>query len=1078
MVSRVSVGSSFRDLTGYLTDRSERVEWVSAHGEVSAEPSIAAGQMEAVALMSRAEKPVLHVSVSFAEGDLDEGPGGSPWGSRERAERAVLAVLDKAGLSGHQALMVAHNDKDHPHVHVMLNRVSQHAPAAWDLDWHRLKVRLAVEEVEREQGFRLTGKNALDQGKELPVKMTRNEWDVENSGRRSFPRLVREEAGDALNGAGSWAELHRELARAGLRIERTQRGGLVTEDSGRTVSLSRVGRNVSFPKLERRLGPYVEARIEDRVAGLGSGTKGLGSRSGASADGRNNQPLTPTSPMAGSTTASLPPDKGQATPQPDGAARSAQMANDQAALQHAHAARAADRERRRPERSGGQPQRPEPTAARPDRRDPERAKAEAATATVAASALNKRAAEAPQKDAARTFQNVQPAQQSCRPADRLPGEIEGARKLPSEQRLAEGRAAVMAGKSEGEIAKAFNKYGVVYEKGQAGVKLTALKEPPRTEPPRGEPSRNQTTQPDRAQHGRGTASQPERSQAAPPVRPAEPSRQQAAPRREPAPNSGRAQDSSRALESPRANPTGKSEQRQPDPAPQQKPAAARGSQAGAPAQDRQAGADQPQKTQSTKAPSTAAPEKGSANSPSLVSNDEGGKKDNGKDGGVKKALEKGAKAGSTITRISEDDGSKLRAGAAATVMTYSAAETAFEVAKGAHRAGKAIKDRVSQEGPSAGASKVQDLAGAASPAAASPAASSKPRVADPVVSKLQLDAEKAGRGGMAQRMLPGAIREASGAKQEVENLKSQISKGAGYQTDLRAAMAKTYADPVKAEQALREVASKRGVEAVREVIQKNPASLGALKQDQLRPSNVFKDRTQQAMSARMGIARPAEVVLRHEKSLAGRDLPKAEAAAAAAMGKVRSFQAAGRESTPEVRAALATRFENLSSAQKGAFRGMASTDARAQIVTGAAEKAHSVGSPIKDAAEKAAQQLSGPGVRFPGIVKTAVAPSPTPGMGKQAAGLVAGTAMTEGATGAAKAGSSPINVLRAAMGQAKELSQIARGDNSNAKDIMLKTSQKGAMLIPGVGKAVAVAITAARKADDLGKKVVATGQER
>jgi hypothetical protein len=456
-----------------------------------------------------------------------------------------------------------------------------------------------------------------------------------------------------------------------------------------------------------------------------------------------------------------------------------------------------------------------------------------------------------------------------------------------------------------------------------------------------------------------------------------------------------------------------------------------------------------------------------------VSNDEGSKKGKGKDGGVKKALEKGAKAGSTITRISEDDGSKLRAGAAAAVMSYSAAETAFEVAKGAHRGVKAIKDRVSQEGPSTGKPKVQDLAGAASPAAPS-----KPRVADPVVSKLQLDAEKAGRGGMAQRLLPGAIREASGAKQEVENLKSQLSKGAGYQTDLRAAMAKTYADPVKAEQALREVASKRGVEAVREVIQKNPASLGALKQDQLRPGNLFKDRTQPAMSARMGIARPAEVVLRHEKSLAGRDLPKAEAAVAAAMGKVKSFQAAGRESTPEVRAALATRFENLSPAQKGAFRGMASTDARAQIVIGAAEKAHSKGAPIKEAAEKAAQQVSGAGVRFAGVAKTATTPTPSPGLARQAAGYAAGTAVTNAGTAAANKVATPVSVFRAAAGQAKEVAQVARGDNNDAKELTLKVSQKTAVLIPKVGKAVSVGITAARKADDLAKRTVATGPER
>ena len=60
------------------------------------------------------EKPVCHYSLNWAP---DEEP------DRQEMSRAVDESLKALGLEKHQALIVAHNDKAHRHVHVIVNRV-------------------------------------------------------------------------------------------------------------------------------------------------------------------------------------------------------------------------------------------------------------------------------------------------------------------------------------------------------------------------------------------------------------------------------------------------------------------------------------------------------------------------------------------------------------------------------------------------------------------------------------------------------------------------------------------------------------------------------------------------------------------------------------------------------------------------------------------------------------------------------------------------------------------------------------------------------------------------------------------
>ena len=231
MVASASTGSSFGDLAAYLGGGEERVGWVETRNVFADDvPGAVAEMREQAALSSKCEKPVYHVTIAF-------DPSDNPTEAEIRG--AVDRTLRDVGLEDHQALVVRHVDRDHAHVHVMVNRVGPDG-RAWSTSQDRRKLRASVERQERELGVRWTGRNARAAG-------------VARETDRGFAREVRDRALGDLKEAPTWSDLDARLRAKGLRIERRGRGAVVT-DGKREAKLSSVSRSVSRPRLEARLG--------------------------------------------------------------------------------------------------------------------------------------------------------------------------------------------------------------------------------------------------------------------------------------------------------------------------------------------------------------------------------------------------------------------------------------------------------------------------------------------------------------------------------------------------------------------------------------------------------------------------------------------------------------------------------------------------------------------------------------------------------------------------------------------------------------------------------------------------------
>ena len=136
---------------------SERVGWADTRNLATFRPERAARLMAATARAApdlkrlaggspggrKLAKPVLHYSLSWAR---DETP------DKGEMNRAVDESLEALGLEGHEALIVAHEDTRHPHVHVIANRVDPETGKAAKLGNSKLRLSRWAEGYEREQG--------------------------------------------------------------------------------------------------------------------------------------------------------------------------------------------------------------------------------------------------------------------------------------------------------------------------------------------------------------------------------------------------------------------------------------------------------------------------------------------------------------------------------------------------------------------------------------------------------------------------------------------------------------------------------------------------------------------------------------------------------------------------------------------------------------------------------------------------------------------------------------------------------------------------------------------------------------
>ena len=277
--------SSFKRLLNYLTMERDpdtgktllRGDVVMSHNLVGIDT--AAAEMKGVeSLNPRCNDAVFHYELAWPPG---ERPSRAEWVD------SALYTLNQLGFKEHQYVLVAHEDKKHFHIHVMVNRVhpetyKAHTPYR---DWITLDG--AVRHLEAKYGWSHTpGPMRWDEDRKIAVPESKAERNASRSvqehptgapvqyehyhDEESLQTYVRREVAPHVRTlltrqSASWEALHALLAKSHLRIEKGEAGGytVLAIDHAIRVKASDVFRHNFAGKENRKateqlLGPWRE----------------------------------------------------------------------------------------------------------------------------------------------------------------------------------------------------------------------------------------------------------------------------------------------------------------------------------------------------------------------------------------------------------------------------------------------------------------------------------------------------------------------------------------------------------------------------------------------------------------------------------------------------------------------------------------------------------------------------------------------------------------------------------------------------------------------------------------------------
>lgn len=245
--------SSFTGLVEYLTNpqnHNERVEGVKITNCNS--NNIEWAQYEILATQEQNQRSTTdkayHLIVSFHPSEKVD---------QEILHKIEAEICEGLGYADHQRISVIHNDTDHLHFHIAINKI--HPETFNSIEPYRDYQKLGSLCTSIEEKYNLEKTNHVNQD----VKKV----DFEHkSGIESLITYIRRECESDITNATTWQDLQNNLAIKNIEVK-AKGAGLVFADkeSNLEVKLSSINREYSKSKLEARLGPFSKPESNQKV---------------------------------------------------------------------------------------------------------------------------------------------------------------------------------------------------------------------------------------------------------------------------------------------------------------------------------------------------------------------------------------------------------------------------------------------------------------------------------------------------------------------------------------------------------------------------------------------------------------------------------------------------------------------------------------------------------------------------------------------------------------------------------------------------------------------------------------------
>lgn len=273
MIAKIIKGTSFSGVLAYILGKQEgkaRVLYAEGVRRDASSHEIANDFALQASMRPNVKKPVCHTILSFSAEDagrLDD----------QTMNNLALQYLQKMGYGDTQYLIVHHLDREHPHVHICINRIDNNGKTISDSNEKYRSTKICKEITEANQLKWGEGKEAVKRHRLRGNDRLR--YEIFDTIKAVLPRCQ------------NWDELSSALRRQGIDIQFKAKGltdqveGILFSKDGVSFSGSHIDRSCSYSKLTFALeqnakqalsSPHPSSETESFIGELGEAIEDLG----------------------------------------------------------------------------------------------------------------------------------------------------------------------------------------------------------------------------------------------------------------------------------------------------------------------------------------------------------------------------------------------------------------------------------------------------------------------------------------------------------------------------------------------------------------------------------------------------------------------------------------------------------------------------------------------------------------------------------------------------------------------------------------------------------------------------------
>jgi len=240
MIAKIIKGADFGGVINYMLSKQEGKAMVLASNNIGfTDQNLCVHEFVLQASMRpNVQKPVCHTILSFSANDADQL-------TDDVMIKIANEYLEKMGYGDTQSLIVRHSDRQHPHLHICINRIGNDGKTISDRNEKYRSTKICRELTER---YGLT----LGEGKKA---VNRHRLRGEDKLRYEIFDAIK----TALLHSKNWKDFVADLERQGIATRFKTKGntdvvqGIIFKKNGCSFSGSKIDRSCSFSRLNAEI---------------------------------------------------------------------------------------------------------------------------------------------------------------------------------------------------------------------------------------------------------------------------------------------------------------------------------------------------------------------------------------------------------------------------------------------------------------------------------------------------------------------------------------------------------------------------------------------------------------------------------------------------------------------------------------------------------------------------------------------------------------------------------------------------------------------------------------------------------